>query len=131
MTIAITAALNNARLTAVLTYLDTGPGNAAIQIYGGTRPVTPAGAPTDPALVSIPLTKPAGSVSNGTLLLTALSPGLIMVSGVATWARVVNGAGAVAFDCDAGQGAGAWEVQLVQSSLLAGGDAKLTSAILG
>lgn len=131
MTIAITVALNNARLTAVIGFLDTGTGNAAIQIYGSTRPATPADAPTASALVSIPLTKPAGSVSNGTLLLTASSPGLITVSGVATWARVVNGAGAVAFDCDAGQGAGAHSVQLVQSSLLAGGDAKLTSAILG
>jgi len=131
MTITITTALNNARLAAVLAFLDTGAGNAAIQIYGATRAATPATAPAAPELVSIPLTKPAGSVSNGTLILTALSPGLIMVSGVATWARVVNGAGAVAFDCDAGQGAGAWAVQLVQSSLLAGGDAKLTSAILG
>jgi hypothetical protein len=131
MTITITAALNNARLNAVLTFLDAGPDNAAIQIYGGTRPATPADAPADPALVSIPLTKPAGSVSNGTLLLTPQDVGLILNSGVGTWARVINGAGAVAFDCDAGEGAGAWEVQLVQASLLAGGDARLASAILG
>jgi hypothetical protein len=131
MTITITPELNDARLGAVIGFLDTGTGNSAIQIYGGTRPDTPADAPVASALVSIQLTKPAGSVSNGTLLLTASSPGLIMVSGVATWARVVNGAGEVAFDCDAGQGVGAHAVQLVQSSLLAGGDAKLTSAILG
>ena len=131
MTVVITDALNDARLAGTLAFLDTGPANAAIQIYGGTRAATPADAPADPELVSIPLTKPAGNVSNGTLLLTPQAPGLIMVSGVATWARVVNGAGAVAFDCDAGQGPGAWAVQLVQSSLLAGGDARLISAILG
>jgi S-adenosylmethionine synthetase len=33
MTIAITTALNNARLTGTLTFLDAGTGNAAVQIF--------------------------------------------------------------------------------------------------
>lgn len=131
MTIAITSALNSARLQGVVSYLDTGPGFAAIQIYGGTRPATPADAPGSSMLVQIPLTKPCGSVAAGVLTLTGSGNGLIANSGAATWARVVNADGATAFDCDAGQGAGAWEVQLVQAFLYAGGDAALQSATLG
>ena len=131
MTIAITTAQSDARLTGTLTFLDAGAGNAAVQIYGGARPATPNDAPTDPLLCEIPLNKPAGNVSAGTLLLTSSAAGLILTTGVAAWARVVSGNGDVAFDCDAGQGAGAWEVQLAQANLLAGGEAKLVSAILG
>jgi hypothetical protein len=127
----ITADLNEARLAGTLAFLDTGTGNAAIQIYGGTRPGSVSNAPGSPMLVSIPLTKPAGTISGGLLSLTQQEDGLILTSGIATWARVVNGNGATAFDCDAGQGPGAWEVQLVQVQLFAGGGARLVSAVLG
>ena len=131
MTIAITSALNSARLQGVVSYLDTGTGFAGVRIYGGTRPANPATAPSSAMLVQIPLTKPCGSVAAGVLTLAASGNGLIANSGTATWARVVNADGATAFDCDAGQGAGAWEVQLVQAFLYAGGDAALQSAALG
>lgn len=127
----ITADLNEARLAGTLAFLDTGAGNAAIQIYGGARPGSVNNAPGSPMLVSIPLTKPAGLISGGLLSLTQQEDGLILTSGIATWARVVNGNGATAFDCDAGQGPGAWEVQLVQVQLFAGGGARLVSAVLG
>lgn len=131
MTISITAAHNDARLTGTLAYLDTGTDNAAVRIYGGTRPATPADTPSSAMLVQISLTKPAGTVASGALTLTQLADGLISETGTATWARVVNGNGATAFDCDAGEGVGAWEVQLVQAVLYAGGDARITSATLG
>jgi hypothetical protein len=131
MTIAITSAHNDARLTGTVTHLDSGTGNAAVRIYGGTRPTTPADTPSSEMLVQIGLTKPCGTVSAGVLTLTQLEDGLITTTGTATWARVVNGNGATAFDCDAGQGAGAWEVQLAQTNLFAGGAARITSAVLG
>jgi len=131
MTIAITTALNAARLTGTVAYLDSGTGNAAVRIYGGTRPATAADTPTSAMLVQISLTKPCGTVSAGVLSLTQLEDGLISNSGIATWARVVNGDGATAFDCDCGEGMGAWEVQLAQAQLFAGGAARITSATLG
>lgn len=130
MTLAITTAHNDARLQGTLTFLDTGTGNAAVRIYGGTRPATPATVPGSAMLVQVELTKPCGTVNAGVLTLTQLADGLISESGTATWARVVNGDGATAFDCDAGQGTGAWEVQLAQTLLYAGGDAKIVSALL-
>lgn len=121
-----TAAMNGR-----LSFLDTGAGNAAVRIYGGTRPATAADTPTSAMLVQISLTKPCGTVADGTLTLAQLEDGLIGNTGTATWARVVNGDGATAFDCDAGQGVGAWEVQLGQVTLYAGGAARITSAVLG
>jgi len=131
MTITITTAHNDARLGGTLAYLDTGTGNAAVRIYGGTRPATPADVPTSAMLVQVGLTKPAGSVAAGVLTLTQLEDGLIAETGIATWARVVNGNGDTAFDCDCGEGAGAWEVTLAQTQLYAGGAARITSAVLG
>lgn len=131
MTIAITQAHADARLTGTVTYLDSGTGNAAVRLYGGTRPATPADTPSSEMLVQIPLSKPCGTVSAGVLTLTQLEDGLIGTSGIATWARVVNGDGATAFDCDCGAGPGVWEVQLAQVNLYAGGGARITSAVLG
>ena len=131
MTVAITTAHNEARLQGTLTYLDTGAGNAAVRIYGGTRPATPADTPGSAMLVQVELTKPAGTIAAGVLTLTQQADGMIANSGTATWARIVNGAGATAFDCDAGEGIGAWEVQLATATLYAGGDAKIVSALAG
>jgi len=130
MTLAITSSHNEARLTGSLNYLDSGSANAAVRIYGGARPATPQDTPSSAMLVQIELTKPCGSIVAGVLTLTQQADGLIVESGTATWARIVNGDGATALDCDAGQGAGAWEVQLVQATLYAGGDAKIDLAQL-
>jgi hypothetical protein len=131
MTIAITQKHNNARLVGSLADLDVGVGNAAIRIYEGTRPASPDDTPTSVMLVQIGLTKPAGTVSGGLLTLTQAENGLIQNSGTATWARVVDGDGATCFDCDAGEGVGAWEIQLSQAVLYAGGEVALVSAVLG
>jgi len=131
MTLAVTTRHADARHQGSISDLDSGTGSAAVRIYGGTRPATPDDTPSSAMLVQITLTKPCGTVADGLLTLTQLEDGLIAETGVATWARIVNGDGLTAFDCDAGQGAGAWEVQLVQTQLYAGGDARITSAVLG
>lgn len=131
MTIAITQAHNEARLEGTRSFLDQGAASAKVRIYGGVRPATPNDAPGSAMLVEIELTKPCGTVAAGVLTLTQQADGLIAETGVATWARFVNGNGATAFDCDAGEGAGAWELQLAQAQLYAGGAARIVSAVLG
>lgn len=131
MSVLITTAHADARLGGTVAYLDTGAGYAGVRIYGGTRPTSPADTPASEMLVQCSLTKPCGTVTAGVLTLTQLEDGLISTSGVATWARVVNGNGDTAFDCDCGQGAGAWELQLAQTTLYAGGAARIGSATLG
>ena len=128
--ISITTAHNEARLAGTLAFLDRGPAQARVRLYGGSRPASPDMVPTSAMLVEVMLTKPAGAVTNGQLLLVQQEDGLIAFSGTATWARFINGNEETAFDCDAGEGAGPWEVQLASAQLYAGGDAKIISAAL-
>ena len=131
MTLRITTAHNEARLTATLAQLDAGTGNAAVQVYGGTKPGTISGTPSSAMLVEIELTKPAGTVAAGALTLTQAADGLIAATGQATWARFVNGDGAVVMDADCSDMAGSAEVKLVSTQLYEGGDARLASAVIG
>lgn len=130
MTVAITVEHNEARLAGTLAFLDAGSNPARLRIYGGTRPATPATAPTSAMLVEIKLTKPAGTIAGGLLTLTQQEDGLITATGVATWARLVNGAGDTALDMDCSDGAGTGDCRLASAELFAGGDAKLVAANL-
>ena len=130
MTLAITTELNEARLTGTLAFLDTGTGNAEIRIYGGTRPATAADAPTSSMLVAVSLAKPAGSVATNGLTLSPASNAQVDHSGDATWARVVNGSGATAFDADVSDTNGTGDIKITNVTLWAGGFVALVSAVL-
>ena len=131
MTVAITQEHNGARLSGTLAFLDVGPEPARLRIYGGTRPPTPATVPSSEMLVEIRLTKPAGTISGGVLTLTQEEDGLITATGVATWARLVNGNDQTAMDMDCSDASGSGDVKLVSAMLYLGGDARMVSAILG
>lgn len=129
MTVTISIAHNEARLGGTLTFLDTGPNQARIRIYGGVRPAS--GAAPGTLLVEIPLDQPAGVVSGGVLTLSSAALPLITNSGVATWARIVTANAAYAFDCDVSDNTGAGEIQLPNTTLFAGGKTSLVSGVLG
>lgn len=131
MTVAITVEHNEARLAGTLAFLDAGSNPARLRIYGGTRPVTPATLPSSVMLVEIKLTKPAGTVAAGLLTLTQQEDGLISATGIATWARLVNGNDVTALDLDCTGTDGTGDVKLASTNLYLGGDARLVSAILG
>jgi hypothetical protein len=131
MTVAITIEHNEARLAGTLAFLDAGPNPARLRIYGGTRPATPATVPSSAMLVEIKLTKPAGTISGGLLMLTQQEDGLITATGVAAWARLVNGNDVNALDLDCSGTDGEGDVKLASTSLYLGGDARMVSAILG
>lgn len=131
MTVAITLEHNEARLAGTLSFLDAGPNPARLRIYGGTRSLTPSAVPGSVMLVEITLTKPAGTISNGLLTLTQQEDGLIMNTGVASWARLMNGADATALDLDCSDTGGSGDVKLASTNLYLGGDARMVSAILG
>ena len=131
MTVAITQEHNEARLAGTLFFLDAGSRPARLRIYGGTRPPNPAAMPTSAMLVEIALTKPAGTIAGGFLTLTQQEDGLITATGIATWARLVNGDEATALDLDCSGMDGAGDVKLASTNLYLGGDARMVSAILG
>lgn len=131
MTVAITVEHNEARLAGTLGFLDTGSNPARLRIYGGTRPPNPASTPTSAMLVEIKLTKPAGMISGGLLTLTQQEDGLIKNTGVATWARLVNGDEITALDLDCSGSDGNGDVKLASTNLYLGGDARMVAAVLG
>ena len=127
----ITVEHNEARLAGTLAFLDAGTNPARLRIYGGTRPATPATTPASAMLVEIRLTKPAGTIAGGLLTLTQQEDGLITSTGVATWARLVNGNEVTALDLDCSGTDGDGDVKLASTNLYLGGDARMVSAILG
>lgn len=133
MTVSITTSLNNARLAGVLSFLDSGPDNARFRLYGGTRRATPNDTPSSDMLCQITLTKPCGVVVGGALTLTPQTTvvELVNVSGVVTWATLVNGNDDTAADFDCSVTGGGGDVQLADVQVYAGGRVDLTSAVMG
>ncbi len=129
MTLSVSFDLKNARLSAVVAFLDTGAGVARVRIYPGVRPLVGA-APEIGFLAELPLLKPSGSVLDGTLTLAPGEPVLNANSGVASWARVVNGNGETAFDCDVTDTAGGGEIKIQSTVLYEGGETRMVSGVL-
>jgi hypothetical protein len=125
--ITISDAHNQARLNASLSHMITGAARPKLRIYGGTRPSNGA-APGTPLLVEIELNPTTAAVANGVLSIAQFAPGLIENTGLPTWARIVNGAGAHSLDCDAAGPGGTAEVLLSTESLYQGGQVILSSA---
>ena len=130
MTLSVSLDLKNARLSAVVAFLDTGATVARVRIYPGFRPLVGA-EPNGGFLSELPLLKPSGSVQGGVLTLAPGAPVLNASSGVAAWARVVNGNGETAFDCDVSDLTGTGEIKIQNTVLFEGGETRMVSGILG
>ena len=122
---------NELRLTASLNHLDTGAANAKLRVYSGVRPANGAAITTQTLLVEILLDKPCGVVASNVLTLSSADTPLAAATGTATWGRIINGAGIAAIDCDVSLSGGSGDIQLVSTSILAGGSAQLASGTLG
>lgn len=132
MTVAQADAFRGAASVGRRNFLDTGTGNATIEVYEGARPAPGDESGSDP-LVVVVLAKPCGVIAAGSLVLTAndSSGELIARSGIAAWARFTNGDGQWAFDCDVSLSGGTGEVQFPNLQLYAGGRAPLAPSTVG
>jgi hypothetical protein len=128
--IRISTALNDYRLNAVLDFLSIGAANARVLIHEGQRPALGA-PPEGNLLAAIVLLNPMGEVKEGLLTMTATGESLIQNSGQAAWARIVNGDGQLAWDCDVSDMNGAGELRLPSTTLYAGGYTRIVSGLLG
>lgn len=72
----------------------------------------------------------AANVLDGVLTLAPGEPVLNANSGVAAWARVVNGNGETAFDCDVTDTAGSGEIKIQSTVLYEGGETRMVSGVL-
>jgi hypothetical protein len=130
MTIALSEVHALARLQATRSFLDLGALNARVRLYEGMRPAKPDDTPSSVMLAEIKLTKPCGTITNNQLTLTPESSALITQSGIATWARIVNGDETTAIDLDCSEVGGSGDIHLETTQLYAGGYAYLSAAKL-
>ena len=130
MTIAISNGLKAARMQGAADYINSGGAAGYFAVYAGTRPALITDAPGTTPLVLMSLAYPCGSVSGVTLTLAGGDPGLILQSGVASWARLFTSDGDTVLDCDCGT-AGPAELILDNLTLYAGAEVRFTSATLG
>lgn len=130
MTITLSTEHRLARMESTRAFLDRGTQPARVRIYGGVRPAQPADTPPSGMLVEVRLTRPCGNVVGGQLVLTAMENALITASGLATWARLVNGEDVTAMDLDCSDLAGDGEIRFEQTQLYAGGYAQMANAVL-
>lgn len=135
MNIVISNDLNNYRLQGVENFLALGESAVAwAEIYSGTQPAF-GQAPSGTLLAVIDLPEPLGTISDGALILTPSEEKIISASGIATWARIKNGLGQIAWDCDVSgtNGNGAMKISSENPDipqLYAGGFTRLVSGTL-
>lgn len=119
----------NARLEGTRAFLDAGPAAACLQIFGNDRPAFGQDAGTAPLAVLV-LAKPSGVTIDGVLTLAAPDEALILVEGVARWARLLTGAGVIAADCNVSLSTGTAPVRLSRLELHRGGTTRLLLGVL-
>jgi hypothetical protein len=128
--IEIANALNDYRLQGVIQFLALGTEQARAHLYAGPRPSLGA-SPQGSLLASIVLAEPLGAVADGVLEIAPTNEALILTTGEVTWARIVNGFGALAWDCDASDLNGTAELRLPTTTLYAGGYTRILTGLLG
>jgi len=112
---------NDARLAASLARLDSGSGFAVINLYDGVAP-SPGGSPASSLLlVEIVLPKPSGEIVSNSLSLFVSPLAIIINSGVARWARWIDGNSQWFGDSDVTDSAGDGFIRIPDTTLYAGG----------
>lgn len=88
-----------AKYQATMNLIDAGAGNGKIQFFGGVRFGIDASL-SETVLAEIILTKPSGIIDESGLHLTPAADGQILITGVITWARVIDSEGVAVFSGD-------------------------------
>lgn len=114
---------------ALLSSFDAASGPCQLKFYTGTRPADPDTAVTTQTLLgTLTCSDPAGSVTDDTLTLdTIFQDSAADATGTATWARLVDGAGAAQADFDVSDTAGSASIKMNTTSIVVGGPIQVSS----
>lgn len=116
-----TTLLKTAVANAVKTALSAGAGTKKLQIYSGTIPATAGAAiTTQVKLLEFTIDPGSWSVTDGELIVPAHDPVNAVATGVARWARFVDGNDAVVMDTDVTSVGGNGFVRLTTTSVVSG-----------
>src|SRR5574343_71953 len=90
----VTIALRNSMLSAVAGAINAGSGTGKLRVYAGDIPATVGDITTQQLLLEAPLAKPAhASIVDGFLILKAIPEQMIITTGIASFAVIVDGDG--------------------------------------
>lgn len=132
MIVNLSTAAKEARFApGLVPWLDSGAASARLRIYSAPIPPNADAAATGTMLAEVGLMEPCGTVAGGTLTLEFAGSALAAESGVAAWARLVNGNGDSAIDFDVTDTTTATgAVQLNSTTIWLGGSVTITAGSL-
>jgi hypothetical protein len=139
MTIGMSVTVRNSRLQELIDSIDFGLDEydeydaAKLLIYSGTRVAT--GVALDEyddavLLASFDLPFPCGSVVNGVLTFNSVADTIGLVSGLATWARVVDYLGTFIMDMSVTIAGSGGDCQIDDPNILQSGTVKCNSVVI-
>lgn len=126
-----TTLLQTGVANAVKTALSAGAGAKKLQVYSGLIPET-AGASitTQVKLVEFTIDPASWSVTDGELIVPASSAVNALATGVARWARFINGDDAVVMDVDVTAAGGNGFVRLTTTAVVAGAPCSMVQGLI-
>ena len=113
-----------AMIQAFASFMDSGSQSATVIFYEGVQPASPAiTADSNNALVALTLPEPCTKDVTATYVeLHPSDTATVIKSGIATWARIFNGASEVAADLTVGT-----DITLANTNLVVGGTLSIQS----
>jgi hypothetical protein len=118
MAIAHAVGLRNTIANDVRTAIDVGVAAGKIEIRDGTRPANPETAATGTVLATVVLADPAGgAAASGSVTITDPAAVKGVAAGTATWARILDGAGAAVMDCTVTATGGGGDITLSTTTI--------------
>lgn len=130
MTIDYADAIQAARMNEVLAAIDSGTGQAMIQIFEGPRPAKGADASAYTVLCEVDIASPAGTVTNGELALDVEGSSIVLATGSHAWARILSRDGVFVADLDTGETGSGADMEIGTPTLVQGGNILVASAYL-
>lgn len=122
-------AVKSARASAVVSHIDAA-GAGKLHLYSGTRPAITGTPPVAP-LAELVLSSPCGAVNDqAEIVFAVVADAMVAYSGVATWARINDGAGSTVADFDVGLPGSGAAIILANTDLNAGALIRVTLAKL-
>lgn len=129
--IQLSEALRNARLDLIAAAIDGASAPGRLLLYSGSRPNAGAAMTTQTLLVAITLPRPlAAPAQGGVLTLAPVAETLASASGIAAWARIVNGDGLWLADASVGEVGSGADVEIDALELYRGGAVNVLAASL-
>lgn len=131
MGIAFADSLRTARAQKVIDAINAGAGPGAMNFYTAIQPSKGVAITDQILLGTVTFAEPVGSITNGVLTFDTIADDANAdATGIATWARILDGDGNFVMDATVTDNAGAGPIKLLSQQIYAGGIIHITSMVL-